>query len=166
MKRLLPPPASEADIARMSELCDLIEDTGDEAALAEWNAKAGRRYVVREFKTYYGAVSKRTFVEDALSPAPHLIDDLRFDEAVEVVPAITQVTISEAQMSFALAMLEHNLPGANLSDLVYWPDQWFGDATKLHIDLSPEHIVAYAMARSGRALLGAPEIDLPYPLPS
>ncbi len=33
----------------------------------------------------------------------------------------------------------------------------------LHIELTPEETVGYLMARSGRTLQGAPEIELRYP---
>ncbi|UVW55581.1 hypothetical protein NYO12_21125 [Klebsiella variicola] len=57
--------------------------------------------------------------------------------------------------------------GASLpSDLIYWPDEWFQDKDMLHVDLTPEEIAGYLMAKSGRRLSDAPQIELKYPIPS
>lgn len=39
------------------------------------------------------------------------------------------------------------------------------DPDMLHIGLSPEEIAGYLMARSGRLLADAPELELKYPTP-
>lgn len=36
----------------------------------------------------------------------------------------------------------------------------------LHVDLTPEEIAGYLMAKSGRWLSDAPQIELKYPIPS
>lgn len=35
----------------------------------------------------------------------------------------------------------------------------------IHVDLTPEEIAGYLMAKSGRLLSDAPQIDLRYPIP-
>jgi hypothetical protein len=53
-------------------------------------------------------------------------------------------------------VLEKNFD-ANPSDLIYWPDEWFQDKDMLHVDLTPEEIAGYLMAKSGRRLSDAPQ---------
>jgi hypothetical protein len=62
-----------------------------------------------------------------------------------------------------------------MSDLIYWPDSWFGNASlfrdangafKPESALSNDQILAYAMAKSGRVLPDAPkDVVLPFPMP-
>lgn len=47
----------------------------------------------------------------------------------------------------------------------YWPNEWFQHEDMLQVDLTPEEIAGYLMAKSGRLLSNAPQIDLRYPLP-
>ncbi|HIC7248739.1 TPA: hypothetical protein ACW2VC_004013, partial [Klebsiella variicola] len=63
-----------------------------------------------------------------------------------------------------LGLLEKNFD-ANPSDLIYWPNEWFQDEYMLHADLTPEEIAGYLMAKSGRLLNDAPQIELRYPTP-
>lgn len=156
------------ELAQFIALCDEIEETvnarGEAAAfLARWNARAGRMYEAREFVSYYGAVDTETFVRMALNGPPRHHDDFGYDEAVAAVDAIAG-GLPEADNDFALAMLECNLPGSEIIDLIYNPDAWFGLATMPELDAA--QIVGYAMHRSGRTLAGAPAtFDPPVPPP-
>jgi hypothetical protein len=97
---------------------------------------------------------------------PTWLDDLTFEEAVKAVNALVTAELDSKQSDYVLALFDVNLPGSNLSDLVFWPNEWFGDEAMLHVQLSAEQLVGYAMARAGRTLSGAPEIELPHPLPT
>lgn len=64
--------------------------------------------------------------------------------------------------------LDVNLPGAGVSDLIYWPNHWFGDesANPNAYPLTHEQVVRYALLRSERVVPGCPmEPDLPFRLP-
>jgi len=172
--RLQPPPVAAADFRRWCDLCTEIEAlaTGNEdgrlsTLLAEWNGKAHHEYTPVEFKTYYGAVSKEEFVRDALSPRPRWIEDLTFEEAREAVAAIMSAEPTREDTCHALRVLDLNLPGGELSDLMYWPNEWFGDEQMLRVELTPAQVLEYAMARAGRRLVGSPDdIELPRPAPA
>ncbi len=55
---------------------------------------------------------------------------------------------------------------ANPSWLIHWPDEWFQYKDMFHVDLMPEEKGGYLMAKSGRLLSDAPQIDLRYPVPA
>lgn len=151
---------------RFSALCDDIEaavlaheDVTEK--LAVWNARAGTTYRPQDFTAYYGAVDTETFVRSALKgPARHL-EDFSHEEAVGGVKAILS-GLGESDNDFALALLECNLPGGGIVDLIYNPDAWFG--LKCPPDLDAEQIVGCAMHRSGRRLIGSPP-DAPVSVP-
>lgn len=90
--------------------------------------------------------------------------DFTWDELVQTLRWVSDAKSKESEQNFALALLEKNFDG-NPSDLIFWPDEWFQDPDMFHVDLTTEEIAGYLMARSGRYLADAPEIELKYPIP-
>lgn len=179
-ERLKLQPVNQKLVDEMSALCDAIErelECGGtaEALLQQWHAHAGRRCEPHEFQAYWKAVSQETFVRDALSPEPSFDQELLYSEAIAVLGAVSTAALPEAESVYYLRWLEAQLPGAKVSDLIYWPDEWFGNAAlfrdaggafKPEAELSHDQILAYAMAKSGRKLPGAPtDVTLPFPMP-
>src|SRR5262249_4353189 len=151
-------------LTEMSALCDEIErqleagDTAD-ALLQRWHSHARRRCDPHEFRTYWKAVSKDTFVRDALNPDPSFDKDVVYSEAFAVLEAVATGAVSEAEISYYLGWLEAQFPNSNMSDLIYWPDEWFDDSSlfrdangafKPESELSNDQMLVYAMAKSGR----------------
>jgi hypothetical protein len=168
-ERLRPPTPTEQEMREFMELGDKIEtalEWREDASelLARWNARAGRDYVPSDFN-YHGAIDRDTFVAEMLLGAPAFVPDLTHAEALEVLRSMLAGELSEAVDGYFLAWCEVNVPGANVSDLLHWPDQWFG--SEIEGELSAEQFLAYAMARSGRQLPGAPtDVPMPYPMPT
>ena len=173
-------PVSKELLDEMSELCEAIErelESGEtaEALLQRWHSHARRRCEPYEFQTYWKAVSKKTFVRDAINPEPTFDKDVAYSEALAVLDAVSTAAIPEAHISYYLGWLEAQFPGANMNDLIYWPDEWFVEASlfrdangafKPESELSLDQILAYAMAKSGRKLPGTPkDVTLPFPMP-
>lgn len=165
----------------MSALCDAIErelESGEtaEMLLQQWHSHARRKCDPYEFRTFWKAVSKETFVHDALNPEPTFDKDAVYSEALAVVDAVSTSAVPEGEMGYYLGWLEAQFPGSNINDLIYWPDEWFGDASLFRdangafnpeAELSADQILAYAMAKSGRKLPGVPkDVALPFPMPS
>lgn len=169
--------ASADLVARMCDLCDAIEDANDinrDRLLAEWHEHSQRQCEASEFKTYWKAIDKEAFVREALNPAPSLVDDVTYSEVVAIYEFVASAEGSEDETSYYLAWLESQFPNSNMSDLIYWPDEWFGNpslfrdadgAFKPEAELSTDQILAYAMAKSQRRLPDAPDVSLPFPLP-
>jgi hypothetical protein len=164
----------------MSALCDAIErelESGEtaEALLQRWHSHARRRCDPYEFLTYWKAVSRDTFVHDALNPEPAFDNYVVYSEALAVLDVVSAATVPEAEIGYYLGWLEAQFPGANMNDLIYWPDEWFEDASlfrdengafKPESRLSNNQLLAYAIAKSGRKLPGAPnDVTLPFPMP-
>jgi len=179
-ERLKLKPVSKMLQDEMSSLCDAIErelESGEnaEALLERWHCHARRRFSPHEFQSYWKAVSKEAFVREALNPEPAFDTEVVYSEALAVLNAVSLAQIAETDIAYYLGWLEAQFPGANVSDLIFWPDTWFGDATlfrdangafKPEAELSSDQILAYAMAKSGRSLPGAPTgMVLPIPIP-
>jgi hypothetical protein len=179
-ERLKLQPVNKKLFDEMSALCDAIErelESGEtaEALLHRWHSHAPRRYDPYEFQTYWKAVSKETFVHDALNPAPSFDKDVVYSEALAVLDTVSAAAVPEGEIGYYLGWLEAQFPGANMNNLIYWPYEWFDDvslirdangAFKPESELSNDQVLAYAMAKSGRKLRGAPkDVALPFPMP-
>ena len=180
-ERLRPVPATADDVASMTALCNELEelviagaheDQADDELRADlsrqlerWHGRATRTYRPIEFKTYYGAVDTETFVREALATKPTRVEDLAFQEAVDIFESLANAEGEEWETSYWLGLLEANFPNSNASDLIYWPDQWFGEPDIE--ELTSEQRVEAVMQRARRRLPDAPAaIALPYPVPS
>ena len=101
-----------------------------------------------------------------MSPSPNRVDDLLYDELKAVLETVMSAMLPESDNRYYVEWLKQNLPGSYISDLIYWPNEWFNDEKVLHVELTADQILAYAMAKSGRRFADAPKgIELPYPLP-
>jgi len=164
----------------MCGLCTEIENAierGDDAEelLKKWHKHARRTCKPSEFTNYWRTVDQVEFVREALNPQPRFTHDLTYAEAYAVLEYVVDATLREHELDFYLGWLEAQFPNANMCDLIYWPDEWFGDASlfrnadgsfKRESELSFDQILAYAMAKSSRKLIDAPsEVLLPFPMP-
>lgn len=178
--RFQPTPPSDALLREMCALCTDIEhavEQHDDATklLEQWHAHATRPCDPGEFTSYWKSTDLETFVREALFPRPALVEDLQYNEAKAVLEAVSKVELNEAESLWFLQWLEAQFPGSGISDLIYWPDEWFknaslfrepGGAFKPESELSLDQILAYAMRRSSRFLQGTPtDIELPFPMP-
>jgi hypothetical protein len=177
-ERLKLQPVSPELFDEMMALCEEIErelEAGESAEelLQRWHSHVRRTFDPHEFRTYWKAVPAETFVREALNPRPSFDDKVAYSEALAVLEAVSKVP--ESETFYWLGWLEAQFPKSKMNDLIYWPDEWFGDASlfrdangafKPEANLSNEQILAYAMAKSGRTLPGAPtDVALPFPVP-
>ena len=87
--------------------------------------------------------------------------DLTYQEAVDYLERILDPATEDDFRIYFLNLLDSTFPGAEVSDLIYWPDYWFNDEDMLHVELSNETIVQYLMAWTGKRLIGAGKVELP-----
>lgn len=170
--RLRPPTPSAEEVREYTELCRRIEngryadDDELDDLLRRWNRRAGTMYVVENFRTYYGSMEIDEFVARMLMGTPKLVPDLSYAELRAVLEEQISGSLSEPECYYYLDWLDANLPGANVSDLIYWPNEWFKDESLLQVEFTPDQILAYAMAKCGRTVPGAPAgVPMPYPIP-
>lgn len=173
-------PADEIVVARMLELLTAIEqelEAGNDAEflLQQWYQHANREYSLDYFRNFWKSTSEESFVLAALNPPSIYDEELLFSEACAVIDAFTSAELPEHEIYYYLEWLEIQFPESNISDLIFWPDEWFGDASlfrdpggafRPESELTSEQMVGYAMARCGRSLPGTPDdLVLPHPLP-
>ena len=165
----------------MDNLCDRIADElelgGNPTGLLDkWHKHAGRQYARDEFTTYWKSTSKEEFIHGALNKSPEYCHDLTYHEVDAILLAVMTAEVPENQTHYFLDWLEEQFPNANMSDLIYWPDEWFGNSSlfrdengafKSNAELDSHQIICYAMKKSGRYLDGRPvNVELPFPMPT
>ncbi|MDF1738804.1 MAG: hypothetical protein P1U86_06575 [Verrucomicrobiales bacterium] len=92
---------------------------------------------------------------------PRAINDLKYDELVEMIDVISDPETDEETGSYYEQTIELTMPGARVADLILWPDDWFQDDTMADVDLSPAEIASYVLAWTGKNLRGTEKITLP-----
>ena len=147
--QLMPPALDEAKVARLAELAASIDGArpGEwEDWLEEFNREAGTDLAFLEFQGIAGGMEHETFVRQVLcEPAARKIPDITYEELLELVTRVSGAAGAEHELHFWLRLLEANLPDPRLSDLIFWPDEYFGDGGSSR-ELSPKEILDIALA--------------------
>ena len=92
---------------------------------------------------------------------PNVVADLTYAELIAMITAVGDPDTGDEVMSYYIGIIDCTLSGANVSDLIFWPNEWFNDKEMRHVDLSPAEIANYILSWTGRTLPGAEEVDLP-----
>lgn len=95
------------------------------------------------------------------SSEPRAVGDLTYAQLVSMVEAIRDPDTDEDIGEFYMETIERTLPGANVSDLIFWPNEWFRDEEMLHADMEASEIAAYLIAWTGKKLPGSEDVRLP-----
>lgn len=145
------PPLDEDLVARLANLAAEIDGAGPGEAdehLQEFNALAGTSLKADVFQGIYGGeehdVWVRRLLLTALAPA---VDDLTRDDLIAAFARINAWgERSEAERDYLVATLAKSLKDPQISDLVAWPEEYFGDGIE-RADLTPEEMADAALAK-------------------
>ncbi len=96
---------------------------------------------------------------------PQAVDDLSYDELVAMIEVICDPDTDEEVSGYYIGLIDCTLPGAEVSELIFWPNSWFRDEAMSSVDLSPPQIANYLLAWTEAILPGAEKIELP-PIPT
>jgi hypothetical protein len=78
-----------------------------------------------------------------------------------MIETICDPDTEEEISGYCMGLIDCTLPGANVSDLIFWPDEWFRDESKLNVDLSPIDVANYVLAWTERRLSGDEAVVFP-----
>jgi hypothetical protein len=147
----MPPALDEAKVARLANLADQIDGATPgqrEEELAEFNRKARTAFTFRDFQGIYGGQTHDTWVRKVLAePYQRQLPDITHAELVELARRVMEADGEEHEITFWLEMLALNIPDPQVSDLIYWPGEYFGDGDNSR-DLTPEQVIDIAQAKS------------------
>ena len=149
---LLPPALDEPTVERLAELAAAIDGAAAgqwEDHLDEFNQTAGTTLTYDDFQGIYGGQDHDTWVRKVLSD-PHLmrLPDIQREELVELARRVMEEAGPEHEIDFWLGMLELNIPDPRISDLIYWPGEYFGDGVTVPAEMTPEQVIDTALERA------------------
>lgn len=128
---LLPPIVDQARIdevgAEITRIASLVHhglQSEVDAAMAEFNAAAGRDYGIGDFLEYDGARSLADFAREAARPAwPKVPDVTRF----ELIEIVRRIQAADPDSGYYLLLLQANTPHPHVSGLIFHPPAELAD---------------------------------------
>ena len=95
--------------------------------LAQLSSLTGRTITPFEVVSAVGSVSPETFVRGFLLDSSPIPTDLSDDELLELIERVVAANGSEFQIGYWVNCLRINTGDLRISDLIYWPGQYFED---------------------------------------
>lgn len=150
-QELMPPALNEARVARLTELAAGIDGAHPgqaEHELAEFNHEAGTTFAFLDFQGIYGGQDHDTWVRKVLAkPFQKRLPDVTRAELLELARRVMEADGEEHEIDFWLDMLALNIPDPRVSDLIFWPGEYFGDGNNAR-ELTPEQVIDIAQAQA------------------
>lgn len=141
------PALDEVRVRRLAELAAIIDGArpGEwEDELAEFNRMAGTSLQFAEFQGISGGMDHDTWVRNVLSqPIAERHYELSPNDMLEIITRLCKAAGEEHERCFWVRLLETNLD-PRISDLIYWPGEYFGDGDNSR-SMSPEEILDTAL---------------------
>ncbi|MBC3361850.1 hypothetical protein [Pseudomonas sp. SWRI154] len=150
---LMPPVLDELLVARLTTLAEEIDCGHPEKSLcqlAAFNKEAMTEFEFIDFQGIYGGQSHDAWVRKVLvKPYGRRLEDLAKQELIELARRVMNGDGPDHAIEFWLSMLEINIPNDRVSDLIFWPGEYFNDVSYSD-ELSPEQVIEIAL-EDGRA---------------
>ena len=99
--------------------------------------------------TAFGSVCPETFARQQLIDWHNLPADLSDAEMLEMAERVANVSGDDFQTKYWIACLALNTGDSRISDLFFWPGEYFGDGDNSR-ELSASEIIATAFKSGGR----------------
>jgi hypothetical protein len=141
----------DAATAIAREIYRLHEAGGDYAPqLQEFARILGKSVPQFDVDAAFGSISPESFAEGLLMDRSRMPKDLSESEMLELIERICKADGTESQISYWLNCLEVNAGDDRISDLIFWPGEYFGGDDNGR-ELTPHEILRTAMAKGHRA---------------
>ncbi len=141
------PSLDESKVQRLAALADRIDGSSPdecEDELEQFNHLASTSREWAEFQGVYGGMDHDTWVRNVLCmPFADKQLELSHDEMLEIITRLCTAAGEEHERFFWIRLLETNLD-PRISDLIYWPGEYFGDGNNSR-EMSPLEILEIAM---------------------
>ncbi len=127
----VPPSLDESLVQRLAELASEIDGGHESIAnelVQEFNSLAGTEVTYDEFQGIYGGEEHEDYVRRVLiRQLATAVPTLDRDQLTEMFTRITENPSDEAYLEFVFSTIEKTFGDAQVSDLVFWPEQYFAD---------------------------------------
>lgn len=146
------PPLDESLVTTLSQLAAEIDGArpGEgEAALEEFNRLSPTPLKIEDFQGIYGAEEHEEFVRRLLATSQlPVIEDLSRDDLIDAFRRILEPECPQHEQWFLIQTLSKNLDDPKISDLIYWPNEYFQKVVLT--ELSPEQMAEAVLERKNK----------------
>lgn len=146
---LHPPPIDETLVTALSNLAAEIDGArpGEwEEALEEFNRLAPTPLKFEDFQGIYGGEEHQEYVRRLLATSNlPAIADLSREDLIEAFQRILDPECPRHEQWFLIQTLSKNLDDPQISDLIYWPNEYFKKVVLA--ELSPEQMADAVLER-------------------
>jgi hypothetical protein len=141
---LMPPVLDEWLVARLTKIAEEIDCGHPEKSLVQlavFNKEAMTEFEFIDFQGIYGSQSHDVWVRKVLAkPYERRLKKVTKQELIEMARRVMEGDGPDHAIEFWLSMLEINIPNNRVSDLIFWPGEYFNDVNYSE-DLSPEQVI-------------------------
>jgi hypothetical protein len=127
----VPPSLDESLVQRLAALASEIDGCHESVAnelVQEFNSLAGTEVTYNEFQGIYGGEEHEDYVRRVLiRQLATAVPTLGRDQLTEMLTRVTENPSDEAYLEFVFSTIEKTFGVAQVSDLVFWPEQYFAD---------------------------------------
>lgn len=145
-----PPLLDESLVQRLTALASEIDGSHESLAVElvrEFNLLAGTNISYTEFQGIYGGEEHERYVRRVLTAQLITTDSsIDRDELTEMFKRITENPLDDAYLEFVFSKIDKTLGDAQISDLVFWPGNYFGDGDNSR-ELTPEQMADAVLER-------------------
>jgi hypothetical protein len=150
MRPVLETPVNDELIAQTTRLTEHIyalHESGRpyDPLLAELTALVGSVVTPFDVDSAFGSVSPRSFAHDLHVRSLAIPDDLDRSEMLDLLNRVLNPKRGELRVPYWLACLARSTGDKKISDLIYWPGEYFQDGDN-NRELSAEEILETALA--------------------
>ncbi|WP_040768754.1 hypothetical protein [Novipirellula maiorica] len=144
------PELDEQLVQHLAKIADRL-DGGDENVdlplLEEFNRLAGTEIPFAEFQGIYGGEDHITYVRRVLTErATNADPSLDRDRLIEMFTKVLADPCDDAYLEYVFATVEKTFGDSQVSDLVFWPGVYFGDADNQR-ELKPDEMADAVLGR-------------------
>lgn len=125
-------------LAALAARLDGGDENADASILAEFNQLAGTSIPFSEFQGIYGAEEHIDYVRRVLTDrATEALPGLERDALANMFAKILADPCDNAYLQYVFTTIKRTLGDNQISDLVFWPGEYFGDGDNQR-ELTPE----------------------------
>ena len=146
----VPPSLDESLVQRLADLASKIDGCHESVAselVEEFNSLAGTEIPYAAFQGIYGGEEHDCYVRRVLMrKLSTAVPTLDREQIAEMFKRVLEEPADDAYHEFVFSTIEKTFGDAEVSDLVYWPEQYFGDGDDSR-DLTPEQMADAVLER-------------------
>lgn len=145
-----PPPLDEKLVQHLAEIASRLDGSNEdetESLLDEFNRLAGTSIPFAELQGIYGAEEHEDYVRRVLTDKmTNANPSLTRDALAEMLRRVCENPSDDAYVQFVFSTVEKTYGDNQISDLIFWPGEYFGDGNNSR-EMTPHQMADAVLER-------------------